>query len=538
MNFRLLVLNIVYFATLLLHLKAENDCDSSQPIEVKINQGRIQGMKMKTQKQKPFCAFLGIPYAEPPTGELRFKPPLKAKPWNGTYFAIYDGKSCMGGNYPFLQITGQEDCLYLNVYTPKLMAPNGSLLNVLVWIHPGTFYSGSDSSTVYEPHTWMNMDIVLITMNYRLGAFGFLSTGDDEAPGNYGLKDQVMALHWIKDNVAAFGGDPNKVTLFGHSAGAASTHYHMLSPLSKGLFQRAISMEGTALNPFAWDHNPKSQAVRQARYLGCPIESSSAIVSCLKEQPAEKISETLNKLFLFWLIPSPGFTPVVEKKTERNPNPFLTEDPYDLMLNGSFSKVPWLMGGNDNSMAFFIAPLMNVPVLHDQVYEHLKDLLPGFMLIEKSAPQNQFQVIIDKILKFYDVDTNGMLLEKEINPTPPNTSNSNSLLENFTWEPVGKLNNDNVQVKYLNIGQVVMSSEPSLFLNEYLGPVKLNMAKNIKKERMEFWDALPLYENARCAGCVMESSGNHLEVNIFIILMCTCLRNSINRLFMYVYLII
>ncbi|KAL3282159.1 hypothetical protein HHI36_005354 [Cryptolaemus montrouzieri] len=131
-------------------------------------------------------------------------------------------------------IEGDEDCLYLNVYTPRLPSENLELLPVMVFFHGGGFLCGGGNSYWYGPDVLLDRDIVLVVTNYRLGALGFLSTGDSVSPGNYGLKDQSLALKWVKKNIEYFGGDPDSITLFGESAGGASANYHMLSPLSKG----------------------------------------------------------------------------------------------------------------------------------------------------------------------------------------------------------------------------------------------------------------------------------------------------------------
>lgn len=132
--------------------------------------------------------------------------------------------------------------------------------------------------------------MILVNINYRLGVFGFLSTGDDGVlPGNQGLKDQVNALRWVRQNIRSFGGNPDKVTIFGNSAGGSSVHYLMLSPLAKGLFHRAISQSATAFAPIS-ERNPKIRTEKFAKYLGCPTSSSEEIVNCLREKPLNEVN--------------------------------------------------------------------------------------------------------------------------------------------------------------------------------------------------------------------------------------------------------
>lgn len=137
---------------------------------------------------------------------------------------------------------------------------------------------------------------MVVTINFRLGAFGFLSTGDEHAPGNYGMKDQVEALKWVQKNIRAFGGDPNKVTIAGHNAGAASVILHMVSPMSKNLFHRAIAMSASALNNWVITENPLLLAQKQADILNCPTENSQVMVDCLRELPAKDIAKIIYSL--------------------------------------------------------------------------------------------------------------------------------------------------------------------------------------------------------------------------------------------------
>ncbi|KAJ8871621.1 hypothetical protein PR048_027948 [Dryococelus australis] len=166
------------------------------------------------------------------------QPPQPSEPWDGVLNATQDPNICVQRNI-YLgshEIEGQEDCLYLNVYTPQLPdeTRETKLRPVMVWIHGGGWLSGGGILGFYSPAHLLDRDVVLVGFNYRLGALGFLSTGDKVCPGNNGMKDQVMALRWVRDNIAAFGGDPNSVTIFGQSAGGASVHYHVISRMSRG----------------------------------------------------------------------------------------------------------------------------------------------------------------------------------------------------------------------------------------------------------------------------------------------------------------
>ena len=196
--------------------------------------------------------FSGIPFAAPPVGELRFRPPQPVEAWDGVRAADSFGPiapqnpSIMDALFGGDSEQWDEDCLYLNVWTPSLEGA----LPVMVWIHGGGFEMGSGSSPLYDGTSFARDGVVLVTLNYRLGAFGFLELGglDPElaGSGNCGLLDQVAALEWVRDNIASFGGDPDQVTIFGESAGAMSVASLMAMPSASGLFHRAIAQSGAA----------------------------------------------------------------------------------------------------------------------------------------------------------------------------------------------------------------------------------------------------------------------------------------------------
>uniref|UniRef100_T1H0G8 Carboxylic ester hydrolase n=1 Tax=Megaselia scalaris TaxID=36166 RepID=T1H0G8_MEGSC len=192
---------------------------SNRNLIIKLNHGgSLEGIELKTETGR---SFLGIPYAKAPVGELRFKSPVPYPGWEGQRSATEDGSSCTQA-FALLADEGNEDCLFLNVYTPPLENITNSGLSVMVWYHGGAWFAGSNNHLFYGPEYILDHDIILITVNYRLGALGFLSSETLDCPGNFGLKDQVEALRWVKEHISSFGGNPNDVTIFGESAGGAS----------------------------------------------------------------------------------------------------------------------------------------------------------------------------------------------------------------------------------------------------------------------------------------------------------------------------
>lgn len=229
---------------------------------------------------------------------INFQAPVKNAKWEGTLDATKDSPVCYQRN-PYTRsqvIEGDENCLYLNVYTPSTSAN----LPVMVFFHGGGWVCGAGTSMWYGPDILLDRDVVLVVPNFRLGPLGFLSTGDDAAPGNAGLKDQVMALEWVRENIAKFGGDPQRVTAFGESAGGASVHFHMMSPLSKGLIHRGISQSGTALCSWAFSQSGETQrnSKKLAQSFGCPTQDSEMMVECLREITAHDI---IDKDRIFWV---------------------------------------------------------------------------------------------------------------------------------------------------------------------------------------------------------------------------------------------
>ncbi|XP_049542708.1 juvenile hormone esterase-like [Anopheles darlingi] len=240
-----------------------------QPL-VCISDGCMKGTTRMDNENRTYSAYLGIPYAKPPVRELRFANPVPNDPWNGTYDATSAKIFCPQQILQALYY-GLEDCLYLNVFVPEYNTfDNAGLLPVMLYIHGGAFSRGAANEFTRDPVRLMTTQrVIVVTIQYRLGALGFLSTGDLSAPGNFGMKDQVLAMRWVQRNIRAFRGDPQLITIFGESAGGASVQYHMISPMSRGLFQRAITMSGSAFSLWGVPAvNPLETARAQAKAVG------------------------------------------------------------------------------------------------------------------------------------------------------------------------------------------------------------------------------------------------------------------------------
>ncbi|KAI4456237.1 carboxylesterase [Holotrichia oblita] len=289
MKLNILYTTIFFICTMCIAKSYGNNKDDIEP-HVRTPLGQIKGSILMSRQGKTIYSFKGVRYAEAPVGNLRFKPPVPARSWIGIYNATEDPPACPQPGKDNIS----EDCLFLNVYTTKLKCSTKIKAPVMVFFHPGGFYEGSCNSLVYGPEYLLDKDVVLVVPNYRLGSLGFLSTGTKDAPGNNGMKDQVTVLRWVKDNIASFCGDPNLVTIFGYSAGGLSVTAHVMSPMSRGLFHRAIAMSGSIFGPLPIYTNQLDLAKKQARILNCPDSTPEEIISCLNTKTAKEMGDSLS----------------------------------------------------------------------------------------------------------------------------------------------------------------------------------------------------------------------------------------------------
>nr|WCC58170.1 carboxylesterase [Pharsalia antennata] len=303
---------------------------------VSLPSGQIRGaVKTTLREGKTFYAFLGIPFAAPPVGNLRFQPPQPVESWDGVLEAKTNTKICYQVGNDFTLET--EDCLYLNVYSPVEPGSNANL-PVMFSIYGGAFIHGYAGFGYNGPTYFLEQDVIVVTSNYRVGPFGFLSTGDAVVAGNMGLKDQQFALKWVQENIHLFGGDPQKVTIQGQSAGAASVTYQVLSPGSAGLFRAAIGESGSALCSWANQRHAVDTAYGVAAELDASFDTSRTseeLLAFLQSVDAKAIDNTADKYY--------SYAPVVEVEHE---GAFITESMYESVSNGKINYVPLLIGIN------------------------------------------------------------------------------------------------------------------------------------------------------------------------------------------------
>lgn len=241
---------------------------------------------------------------------------------------------------------GEEDCLILNVHTPVDSLSRSELLPVMFWIHGGGYVAGSSSDQLYGAEYLVKKDVVFVSINYRIGPLGFLNMNTPEVPGNAGLKDQALALKWVNKNIQHFGGDPNRVTIFGESAGSSSVHYLLASPLTKGLFQRAICQSGVTSNHWTLQKHPEEPVMRMIESLNIKSNNPDEILSELIKRPAMEIVSAVPSRFDTYPLYFP-FVPSVEKIFP-GVDSFITRDPVEIFMDGDYTKCPTILGFNDN----------------------------------------------------------------------------------------------------------------------------------------------------------------------------------------------
>ncbi|XP_054276330.1 venom carboxylesterase-6-like [Macrosteles quadrilineatus] len=389
----MLLAYVVVFVLSTFHVKA-----LEYPV-VQVDQGALQGVEDQTTLGKKIYKFVGVPYAKPPVGKNRFEEPKPAEKWQGIYPATQHSSVCLQHmlNYdsPDL-ITGEEDCLYLNIYIPALS--NSSNLPVVVYFHGGAFMYGTGH--IFTPHFILDrFDFVYVSVNYRLGPFGFLSTEDEIVPGNNGLKDQALALKWVNQNIAAFGGNKDDVTVSGLSAGGASVHLHYLSPQTTGLFQKGISMSGCALNPWVLAEKSAEKAKQLALSVGCPIDTSKQMINCLKRRPGRKILAQLKSLFWPWgTLPFSPFGVVVETSGK---NPYLSEHPLKLISEGKVADLPWLTSITKDEGLYPAARFIDREELLNELNDNWNQIVPHILDFNFTIPSADINSVSDKIRQFY-----------------------------------------------------------------------------------------------------------------------------------------
>ncbi|XP_063978679.1 carboxylic ester hydrolase-like [Diachasmimorpha longicaudata] len=381
--------------------------------------GTIRGKWLRSVRNVDVAAFLGVPYAEPPIGSLRFENPRNwTGHWKQIHNAVEDGPPCVQPTNDG-RIIGKEDCLYLNIYVPAI--PYDSKLSVLVFIGGEDFITGSNNSTELAPDYLMDQGIIVVTVNYRLGILGFLSTGNEAGPGNYGVKDVFLALQWIQTNIEDFGGDINSVTLSGASAGAALAHHLVLSNRTEGLFHQLITHSGSALAPWAM-HPARFARIRYlavAVAMNCTtrdkimdiaymptthtlfediqqVTEDTKILECLRNSYAHDITEKLS-LFDEWFGSPHGiFGPTLEPDSD---GALITRNPRTIIANEEFRDIPWITGVVSDEGLLRAIELQSNNSLLEALAENLEEAIP--IILEMEEVVADVSLFTEELMEFY-----------------------------------------------------------------------------------------------------------------------------------------
>ncbi|XP_049782827.1 cocaine esterase [Schistocerca cancellata] len=381
------------------------------PRVVVAGQGALLGRELLLARGQRVAQFLAVPFAQPPTGALRFAPP-RTRPlpaWDGDRDATAFAPACPQSREELErqelvfklhlaemldEITFDEDCLYLNVYVPDGTSPPGGW-PVMVWFHPGNFNTGA-------PQLWdgsvlaAKQKVIIVTAAYRLNIFGFLALGNGLSPGNYGLHDQVAALDWVKGKISAFGGSASDVCIFGHGAGGISVGLHTISPLSSGKFARAIAMSGNALVPAAVTRSKTQEVLESlAERFACRSASHSDLLPCLRNAPTSPLAARAS---LF------QWGPVVDADANAS-TAFLPKEPKELLEDGQFKQVDFMAGYTNMEDALLHSDIeeMDKGLTQERFYSFLSDMVQQ----ESSESNNNEtcvindQYIIESVSFFY-----------------------------------------------------------------------------------------------------------------------------------------
>ncbi|CAD6202673.1 GSCOCT00009710001.2-RA-CDS [Cotesia congregata] len=376
----------------------------SDPLVIETTSGLIRGTS-KTVLDHEVHVFLGVPFAKPPIGPLRFRKPLPMDPWHGVLNTTSLSNSCFQERYEYFpgfegeemwnpNTNVSEDCLYLNIWVPqkyrlrhKETPEDHRGMPLLVWIYGGGYMTGTATLDVYDADLMaVTSNAIIASIQYRVGAFGFLYLNkyfgsSEEAPGNMGLWDQALALKWLKANAKSFGGDPDAITIFGESAGGGSVSLHLISPVTRGLVRRGVLQSGTLNAP--WSFMTAEKATDVARVLvddcGCNstmlVDNPARVMACLRSVDAKTIS--VQQWNSYWGILGFPSAPTID-------GIFLPKAPLELLKEADFKETEILIGNNLNEGTYFI--------LYDFIDYFEKDQ-PSFLQREK------FLSIINTIFK-------------------------------------------------------------------------------------------------------------------------------------------
>nr|ARM65390.1 putative antennal esterase CXE19 [Ectropis obliqua] len=523
---------------IVLLLKLSIVLSAREPKQINLaNQGTISGMYITRFRTKRIAAYLGIPYAQPPVDYRRFMAPeyTDLPQWEGVKNATMFAPDCMQNDTNplnkhdelFMKLLDSqmeeprkkeysEDCLYLNVYVPDDFKVEG--YPTLVWFHGGGFVRGSPNN-INPFQLVLKQKVIFVSVAYRLNIFGFFSTLDNEAAGNFGLMDQVASLYWVKNNIASFGGDPENVCIFGHDAGAVSVGLHMVSAYSAGLFQKAIAMSGNVLSPDTVNIARKelSTVNKVASAFGCFRKPTYQLLDCLRRVNYQALLDIGE--------PLADWKPIVDSGFSNVTGSFLPDFPSKLFKDEVFTPVPLLTGYTNMESALIFDKGENedsgisqreFDVMREEIIlsditvdnsscftnqHHIQDAVAFFY---KPIPPTSNETILRKLfLDFYTDKVHGATtyqLAKHVSKQAP------VYLYRFDLKPFSDVANEGVPDRIAvphNFDLIFTFGMPHLALPEDLGKWDYR-DKSISEIIMKMWTNFAWYSNPTNSGVIID----------------------------------
>ncbi|XP_013164609.1 PREDICTED: juvenile hormone esterase-like isoform X1 [Papilio xuthus] len=384
---------VLIYILLCLNVSASNE----QRI-IKTTSGPVRG-RLQQYDDISYYSYEGIPYAENPTGSLRFRPPIPRRPWTNVFNATQIPPVCPQIPVKYTKNEMSEDCLRLNIFVPACRTDE--ILPVLVFVHGGAFHLISgNTDLIYGPGFLMERGIVFVTMNYRLGILGFMSLDIESASGNAGLKDILLALEWIKANIERFGGSSDNITIGGNSSGASILNYLLMIKQSSGLFHKAILFSGSALSYRVLAKHPVENALIMAKTV-CPNEEDKeSILKCLRQADVFDIVKSFELMRKGNTNPLRPYTPFLPNVEKEFVHAVLTKPPIEILQSHQLQNIPVLAGFNSNEGIYMASGTFRYP---DRVLKILRKN------IELTIPSNieyplgseKSMALAKSIVKFY-----------------------------------------------------------------------------------------------------------------------------------------
>ena len=385
---------------------------------VKTDAGSVSGLQ-----QGGLWVYTGIPFAAPPTGDLRWRPPAPVQAWSGVKETKFYSPACPQPAAVDPTLNMSEDCLYLNIWIPA-RNPDEKL-PVMVFIHGGSFLQGAGSIPLYNGTNLAKKGVVLVNLNYRLGPLGFLAhpalanESPQNSSGNYGLQDQIAAIKWVKNNIAGFGGDPNRITIFGESAGGTSTLIHLAGNETRGLYKQAIVesgplwTNGSEINIISSKAEAEQYGIEYAKSLG--YEGPDAIKNMRSVDAWTLVNATPDPASAFWKVHTLRFKPTIDGW-------LIPEDPERVFFEGRQNPVPLIIGTNtDEGSTLAANTVMNVTQYNKYIRDHFGEYAPEVLQKYPATTTEEVQQQMERIMTDVDFSAAAEFVAGSQSKLNPNT---------------------------------------------------------------------------------------------------------------------